>query len=71
MLGTTLRDNDLWSCPSQIFNYDENGMPLNPGTVKVAALKGSKHPYQVTGGSKTNITDLVCTSASGYALPQL
>lgn len=71
MLETTLRDNNLWNSPSQIFNCDETGMPLNPGTAKVAAMKGAKHPYQVTGGSKSNITVLACASAAGYALPPM
>ena len=46
-------------------------MPLNPGTSKVAAAKGAKHPYQLTSGNKVHITVLVCTSAAGYAIPPM
>ena len=71
MLESTLKTNDLWDFPAQIFNCDETGMPLNPGTTKVAALKGTKHPYQITSGNKTHITVLACTSAAGYAMPPM
>ena len=69
MLEATLKNNALWEMPAQIFNCDESGMPLNPGTGKVSAAKGAKHPYQVTSGNRAQLTVLVCTSAAGYAIP--
>ena len=71
MLEDTLKSNALWDLPAQIFNCDETGMPLNPGTSKVAAAKGAKHPYQITSGNKAHITVLACTSAAGYAIPPM
>ena len=71
MLESTLKSNDLWDFPGQIFNCDEARMSLNPGTSKVAAAKGAKHPYQLTSGNKTHITVLMCTSAAGYAIPPM
>lgn len=71
MLEATLKDNDLLHSPSQIFNCDETGMPLNPGAAKVATLKGTKHPYQITTDTKRQITALACASAAGYAIPPM
>ena len=56
MLESTLKSNDLWDFPGQIFNCDKTRMSLNPGTSKVAAAKGAKHPNQLTSGNKPHIT---------------
>ena len=55
--------------PSCMFNCDETGLPLNPSSFKVVALKGSKNVSNITSNSKSQITVLACTSAAGYAVP--
>ena len=55
MLETTLGDNDIWNCPSQIFNFDETGMPLDPGTVRPVVDPGGG-----TGGKCTFCTIAPC-----------
>ena len=69
LLQQTLFDNGLMSMPSQIFNCDETGLPLDPKPPKVIVQKGTKHPRAVTSGNKAQITVLACCSAAGYILP--
>ena len=69
MLEDTLRNNKLMDSPSCMFNYDETGLPLNPSSFKVVALKGSKNVSNITSNSKSQITVLAYTSAAGYAIP--
>ena len=64
-----LQKNKILNKPSCIFNCDESGMPLNPKCLKVVAEKGTKNPSYLTGGDKSQLTVLACTSAAGYALP--
>ena len=52
-----------------MFNCDETGLPLNPSSFKVVALKGSNNVSNITSNSKSQITVLACTSAAGYAIP--
>lgn len=46
-------------------------MPLNPRGMKVVGKKGAKNVNCISGESKTQITVLACTSASGTALPPM
>ena len=69
LLECTLCDNDLMDKPSQTFNLDETGMPLDPSPPLVVARCGQKHPSAVGSGDKSQITVLSCCSAAGYALP--
>ena len=57
--------------PSQVFNLDESGMPLDPCPPKIIALKGIKHPTSITTCDKTQITTLAFCSAAGYVIPPL
>ena len=60
MLQQTLADNELHDKPSQIFNLDETGMPLNPDPPRVVAPRGTKNPSAVGSGDKSQITVLSC-----------
>lgn len=71
LLEQTLKEHDILCKPSQIFNLDETGMPLDPTLPKVVTLKGTKHATSVTTGDKAQITVLVCCSSSGYVIPPL
>ena len=69
LLEKTMEDNELISTPTQIFNCDETGIPLDPKPPKAIVLKGVKHPRTITTGNKAQITVLACCSAAGYVLP--
>ena len=69
MLEKTLQDNDLDGKPTQIFNMDETGFPLDPAPPLVVAPVGSKHVSQITTGNKAQITVISCCNAAGYAMP--
>ena len=69
LLERTLSDNHLLDKPSQIFNLDETGMPLNPSPPHIVATRGMKNPSAIGSGDKSQITVLACCSASGYVLP--
>ena len=56
----------------RIYNCDETGFPLAPKPGKVIAMKTDKHVYQAgTSSKKTQITMLICCSASGHYIPPL
>jgi hypothetical protein len=63
-----LQENELHDKPSQIFNLDETGMPLDPTPPHVIAGKGTKNPPAPASGDRSQITVLACCSAR-YALP--
>ena len=69
LLEETLLENNILNKPSNIFNLDESGFPLNPRPLKVLCRKGSRNPVHLTGDCKAQVTVLACTSATGYALP--
>ena len=53
LLEQTILENGLANKPSQIFNLDETGMPLDPKPLSVVAKKGQKHPSAVGSGDKS------------------
>lgn len=60
----------LWDEPGRIFNADETGLQLifKPG--KVISAKGKNDVYHATTGEKgSTVTVMVCTSATGQAVP--
>lgn len=69
LLEDTLVRNKIFNNPARIFNCDETGMALSPKDMKVVAKTGSKNVWSVTGDTKSQVTVLACTSASGIALP--
>ena len=46
-------------------------MPLVHKPSKVVSHVQQRHPYAVTSGYKSQITVLVCASASGYTIPPM
>ena len=71
LLEETLEKNNLNDKPTQIFNCDETGMPLNPKASKIISQRGDKNPSAIGGNTKTQITVLVYISASCYAMPPM
>ena len=69
LLKQVLMQNKIFNKPSQIFNFDETGIPLNFTPPKLLARKGQKHVFSGRVGDKSQVTVLVCASASGYVLP--
>jgi hypothetical protein len=60
----------LWDEPGRIFNADETRLQLifKPG--KVISTKGKNDAYHETAGEKgSTVTVIVCTSATGQAVP--
>ena len=69
LLESTIVDNNLLGKPSQIFNMDETGMPLDPKPPFVVAPVGAKHVSCMRTGDKSQITVIACCNAAGYAIP--
>ena len=61
--------NEIFDKPSAIYNCDETGLPLNPACGKVVTKAGRKDANFVTGGDKSQVTVLACTSTAGFTLP--
>ena len=68
-LEECLRDNGIFDDPNAIYNCDETGLPLNPAALRVVQEVGAKNPSFVTGGDKSQVTVLACTSAAGQFIP--
>lgn len=71
LLEQTLTDNDLLDSPSQVYNMDETGVPLDPLPPKIVTVRGVKHPIKTTTGNKAQITCVSSCSASGHVLPPM
>ncbi len=71
LLRVTLDEYNLFDSPSQLFNCDESGMPLDHTPPAVIAIKGQKHPRVATAGNKKQISVLVCCNAAGNFIPPL
>ena len=57
--------------PSQIYNCDESGMPLQHKVPKVLSVKGAKKVRQVSSGNNTQITVLGYASATDQVVPPI
>ena len=73
LLHETLTEHGLLNKPSQIYNVDESGVPLNPRPPKVITTKGraTKKVRYRTSGRKGQITIVGCANASGQAIPPM
>jgi len=69
LLETTLRENNLLNSPTQIYNVDETGIPLDPKAPNVVAKTGTKKVQYRSTGRKGQITVVACVSAAGQVLP--
>lgn len=69
ILESTLETTSLSKYPGLIYNRDEPGFPLDPKPLKTVSYRGSKNPYQVSSGSKTQVLIAACVSATGQSLP--
>ena len=71
LLEETLDKYNLRDKPSQIYNCDESGMPLEHKLPRVISAKGTKKIRQINFGNKTQITVLACCNATGQAIPPM
>ena len=71
LLKATLEEYGILNCPSQIYNMDESGMPLDHKPPKVLACKGTKKIHCRTSGNKAQITVIACANAAGSTLPPM
>ena len=69
LLETTLQENNLFNSPSQIYNVDETGIPLDPKAPNIVAKTGAKKVRYRSTGRKGQITVVACASAAGQVLP--
>ncbi len=69
ILEHTLKETGLCDYPGLIYNMDESGFPLNPKPIKTVNCRGSKNPYCVSSGSKSQVSIAACVSAAGQSLP--
>ena len=53
LLGETFTKYDLKDKPSQIYNCDESGMPLEHKLPRVVAIKGTKKVRQISSGNNS------------------
>ena len=68
-LKKLLDDNGIMNDATRITNCDEKGLMLNFKNIKSYHRKGAKHCYQVSQGSKAQITVLECGNAAGKMCP--
>ncbi len=71
LLQETLDKYNLKDKPSQIYNCDESGMPLEHKPPRIVSAKGTKKVRQISSGNKTQITILGCCNAAGQAIPPM
>ena len=69
LLKTTLTENNLLDKPSQLYNVDETGIPLDHKPPKLVAHKGQKKVRSKTSGNKSQITVIACVNATGQTIP--
>ena len=73
LLRETLTTHGLLNKPSQIYNVDETGVPLNLRPPKIVTTKGrvTKKVRYHTSGRKGQVTVVGCANASGQAIPPM
>ena len=69
LLKGILEENDLMHKPSQIYNVDETGMPLDHRSPYVLTRKGQRKVRYCSSGNKAQVTVIGCINASGQAIP--
>ena len=69
LLKDTLEEYDLLNKPSQIYNVDETGKPLDHRPPKIVTTRGQRKVRCRTSGNKSQITVIACVSAVGQVIP--
>ena len=71
LLNDTLVEHNLLHSPSQIYNMDESGIPLDPKAPNVVAVKGTKKVRYRSSGRKGQVTIVACGNAAGQVIPPM
>ena len=70
LLKDMLEEYDLLNNPSQIYNVDKTGMPLDHRPPKIVTTRGQRKVRCRTSGNKSQITVIAsCVSAVGQVIP--
>jgi len=69
MLKDTLTKHGLLNSPSQLYNVDKVGMPLDHQPPKVVTTRGQKKVKSRKSGNKSQISVIACVSAVGHVIP--
>ena len=71
LLKDTLVEHNLLHSPSNIYNMDESGIPLDPKAPNVVAVKGTKKVRYRSSGRKGQVTIVACGNAAGQVIPPM
>jgi len=71
LLQDVLEEHGLMDKPSQIYNVDESGVPLDPRPPNVVTVRGTKKVRYRSSGKKGQVTIVSCVSASGQPIPPM
>ena len=69
ILEDVLTENNLADKPSQIYNVDESGMPLDHHPPRILVKKGQRKVRYRTSGNKSQVTVVGCVNAAGSSIP--
>ena len=71
LLEDTLKEHNLFNSPSQLYNVDESGIPLDPKPLKVVTLQGTRKTRYQSPGRKGQINTVACGNAARQVIPPL
>ena len=71
LLKDTLVEHNLLHSPSNIYNMDESGIPLDPKAPNIVAVKGTKKVRYRSSGRKGKVTIVACGNAAGQVIPPM
>ena len=71
LLEDTLKEHNLLHNPTQIYNVNESGMPLDPKAPNMVTQRGTKKVRYRSSGRKAQITVVACANAAGQAIPPM
>jgi len=68
LLKEVLDEFKLDTCPAQIYNVDESGIPFDYKTPNIVCKRGTKKVRYRQGGKKGQVTVVACANAIGQAI---
>lgn len=71
LLKDVMEEHRLFDKPSQIYNVDESGVPLDPRPPNIVATKGSRKVRYRVSGRKGQVTIVGLANATGQAIPPM
>ena len=71
LLESTLTEHNLLQHPSQIYNVDESGIPLDPMSPNIVSKRGVKKVRYCSARNKDQIKIVACGNAIGQVIPPM